>query len=90
VLSYVVMPMDLENLLNPIGESQNMQETSDDDIFGAVMKCRNAREDVSGGDDVDGASPCKPLPSRCEVMQMFRISTIQLHSTWITRTSYPF
>ena len=34
--------MDLESLLNPVEESQNMQETSDEEIFDAVMKCRDA------------------------------------------------
>ena len=61
--------MDLESLLNPVEETQNMQETSDEDIFDAVMM---AREDVAPntvGDDVDDTSPCEPLPSRCEVMQ---------------------
>jgi hypothetical protein len=63
--------MDIESLLNPTEESQNMQETSEEDIFDAVMECRNAREDepITGGDDVDDTSPCKPPPSRCEVLQ---------------------
>jgi hypothetical protein len=62
--------MDIENLLNPAEESQNMQETSDKEIFDAVMECRKARENapITGGDDVDDTSPCEPLPSRCEVL----------------------
>jgi hypothetical protein len=48
-----------------------MQETSDEEIFDAVMECRNAQEDASnmGGDDVDDTSPCEPLPLRCEMLQ---------------------
>jgi len=62
--------MDIENLLNPVEESQNMQETSDKGIFDAVMECKKARENahIMGGDDVDDTSPCEPLPSRCEVL----------------------
>lgn len=50
------------SLLNPIEESQNMQETLDEEIFDAMIKCRNAREDLSnvGGDDVDDTSRANP------------------------------
>jgi hypothetical protein len=62
--------MDIECLLNPVEESRNLQETSDEEIFRAVVECTSARENSSntGGDDVDDDAPCEPCPSRCEVM----------------------
>jgi hypothetical protein len=61
--------MDIESLLNPVEESQDMEETSDEEIFKAVMECRAAQDDAPGGDDVDDKSPCEPCPSRREALQ---------------------
>ena len=63
--------MDIEMLLNPVKESQNIQGTSDKEIFNAVMKCRNALEVApnAGGDDVDDTSPYESIPSCREVLQ---------------------
>ena len=47
--------MDLEHLLNPIDESQVIEETSDEEICKAVLDARKAREAlaINGGDDID-------------------------------------
>jgi hypothetical protein len=70
-MAYILRVISVGDLLNPVEESQNVQETSDEEIFDAVMKCRDARENapITGGDDVDDVLPCEPLPSRREVMQ---------------------
>ena len=67
--------MDIESLLNPVEESQMMLEASDEEIFEVVMACSKARENApnTGGDDVDDNSPCKPQPSRCEVLHAVSI-----------------
>ena len=47
--------MDIENLLNPAGESQDLTESSDEENFQCVLDAIEAREkiDINGGDDVD-------------------------------------
>jgi len=68
--------MDIESLLNPAGESQVLMETSDREIYQAVMDAINARENVeiNGRDDVDNDIPLKPRPTRCDILKA--ISTI--------------
>jgi hypothetical protein len=70
--------MDLNSLLNPAGESQVLTETSDCEIYQAVMVAIDAREnaEMNGGDDVDVDSdiPLEPHPTRREVLKA--VSTI--------------
>jgi len=48
--------MDINSLLNPVGESHVLTETSDQEIYQAVMDVIEAWENIemSGGDDGDG------------------------------------
>jgi DDE superfamily endonuclease len=68
--------IDINALLNPDGESQVLTETSDKEIYHAVMDSIKAREniDINGGDDVDDDSPLEPHPTRREVLRV--LSTI--------------
>ena len=63
--------MDIESLLNPVGESHNLMETSDREIYKAVMEATDAREtmEINGGDDVDEDFPSEPQPSRQDVLK---------------------
>ena len=60
--------MDIENLLNPAGESQDLTESSDEEIFQSVLDAIEAREkiDINGGDDVDDGPDVEiePQPTR--------------------------
>ncbi|KAH9015420.1 hypothetical protein EDB83DRAFT_2232711 [Lactarius deliciosus] len=51
--------MDINSLLNPAGESHIMTETTDTDIYQAVMDAIEARENMekNGGDNVDEDGP---------------------------------
>jgi hypothetical protein len=62
--------------LNPDGESEVLTETSDKEIYHAVMDLIKARKniDINGGDDVDDDSPMEPHPTRREVLRA--LSTI--------------
>ena len=68
--------MDIDTLLNPKGESQVLTETSDEEIYHAVMDSIKARENIemAGGDDVDDDIIIKPRPTRREVLKA--VSTI--------------
>ena len=68
--------MDINALLNPDGESHILTETSDKEIYHAVMDSIKAREniDINGGDNVDDDSPMEPHPTRREVLRA--LSTI--------------
>ncbi|KAH9961394.1 hypothetical protein BGW80DRAFT_1181642 [Lactifluus volemus] len=68
--------MDIKSLLNPAGESQVLMETSDCEIYQAVMDAINTRENVeiNGGDDVDNDIPLEPRPTRHDVLKA--VSTI--------------
>ena len=65
--------MDIENLLNPAGESQDLTESSDEDIFQSVLDVIEAREkiDINGGDDVDDGLDVEiePQPTRRKVLK---------------------
>ena len=71
--------MDIESLLNPAGESHVLSETSDREIYQAVMDAAEAREnsEINGGDDIDGDVAIRPRPTRREVLQA--MSTIGLY-----------
>jgi hypothetical protein len=68
--------MDIKNLLNPVGKSQILTETSDEDIFQCVMDAIKAREniDINGGDDGDDGVVVEPQLTRREVLKA--VSTI--------------
>ena len=68
--------MDIKALLNPAGESHVLTETSDEEIYQAVIDSISAREniEINGGDDVDIDGPVEPHPTRREVLKA--VSTI--------------
>jgi hypothetical protein len=68
--------MDIESLLNPLSESQILTETSDAEIYQAVMDAVHACEnmEINGGDDIDKDTPPEPRPTRREVLKA--VSTI--------------
>ena len=68
--------MDIEALLNPAGESHVLTETSDEEIYQAVIDSISTREniEINGGDDVDDDGPVEPYPTRHEVLKA--VSTI--------------
>ena len=65
--------MDIENLLNPAGESQDLTESSDKENFQSVLDAIEAHEkiDINGGDDVDDGLDVEiePQLTRCEVLK---------------------
>lgn len=65
--------MDIESLLNPEGESHVLTETSDREIYQAVMDAIEAREniDINGGDDVDDEIhiPTDPRPTHRDALK---------------------
>jgi hypothetical protein len=68
--------MDIESLLNPDGESHVLTESSDREIYQAVMDAIKAREniEINGGDDVDDTLPLEPRPTHRDVLKA--VSTI--------------
>jgi hypothetical protein len=60
----------------PAGESQILTETSDKEIYQAVIDSSTAREnlDINSGDDVDDDGPVEPLLTRRDVLK--GVSTI--------------
>ncbi|KAF8149040.1 hypothetical protein B0H34DRAFT_667879 [Crassisporium funariophilum] len=63
--------MDIESLLNPVGKSHVLTETSDIEIFQAVIDAIEEREniEINGGDDADDNLPIEPRPTRREVLK---------------------
>ncbi|KAF8991656.1 hypothetical protein BDQ17DRAFT_1432922 [Cyathus striatus] len=72
--------MTIDSLLNLEGESHVSTETSDNEIFQAVMDSIAAHEnlEVIGGDDVDEDIPVEPLPTHRDVLKA--ISTIKRYT----------
>ena len=69
--------MDIESLLNPAGESHTLSETSDTEIYQAVVEAIEARENVeiNGGDEGDDDDiSFEPRPNRRDVLKA--VSTI--------------
>ena len=58
--------MDIEALLNPPEESSMMDDTTDEEIFQAVM---DVKEDNGGHGDIDGDAADIPGPTRNEALQ---------------------
>lgn len=67
--------MDIESLLNPLGESQTLTEASDKEIYQAVMDARVAHDnlEINGGDDIDGVVPLEPQPTRIDVCRAISV-----------------
>ena len=68
--------MGIEALLNPIEESQAMDESSDEDICRAVMNARRAQENSEGNggdDDADDDVEPEDIISRQEVLRAVSI-----------------
>ncbi|KIM36654.1 hypothetical protein M413DRAFT_424331 [Hebeloma cylindrosporum] len=63
--------MDIEALLNPEGESHVLTETSDREIYQAVMDAIEAREniDITGGDDIEDGIPINPRPTHRDALK---------------------
>lgn len=64
--------MTIEELLNPLDESINMDGATDEEIFKAVMDSKAQRENMAtnnGDNDIDDDSPIAPPPSRHEALQ---------------------
>jgi hypothetical protein len=66
--------MDIEVLLNRAGKSQILTETSDKEIYQAVIDPITAREnlEISGGgesDDVDDDGPVEARPTRRDILK---------------------
>ena len=67
--------MDIAELLNPVAESLNVFDATDDDIFETVMAAKAAQEANSGGSDEVANSdnvqdaPTEPVPTCQEVLQ---------------------
>jgi DDE superfamily endonuclease len=68
--------MGVEALLNPIEESQVLDETSDEDICRAVLNARRAQENSQGNggdDDADDDAEPEEIPSHQEVLRAVSI-----------------
>jgi hypothetical protein len=68
--------MDIESLLNPAGELHDLAETSNVEIYQAVMDaidtCKNM--EINGGDNDDDNAPAEPRPKQSDVLKA--VSTI--------------
>jgi len=62
--------MDIESILNPVGESHVLTESSDIEIYQSVIDAIDAREniEINGGDDVDD-DVFEPRPTRRDVLK---------------------
>ena len=70
--------MDIESLLNPIGESQVLMETSGKEIYQAIIDAIEARDamDINGGDKLDVV--VEPVPTWRELLKV--VSTIRKYT----------
>lgn len=70
--------MDIESLLNPEGESHLLTETSDREIYQAVIDAITARDniDINNGDDIEDGlpTPTDPRPTHRDALKA--VSTI--------------
>jgi hypothetical protein len=67
--------MDIEALLNPADETALIDETTNIEIFEAVMGARKKREDGTGSDDVDDPGTIKPCPTPSEALRAISLIT---------------
>ena len=65
--------MTIEELLNPLDESINMDGATDEEIYKAVMDSKAQRENAAannvGDNDIDDDAPIETPPSRHEALQ---------------------
>lgn len=68
--------MNIEALLNPPGKSHVLTETSDQEIYQAVIDAIDAHEniEVNGGDVIDNDGPIEPPPTQHDILKA--VSTI--------------
>ena len=71
--------MDIKSLLNPTGKSHILTETSDQEIYKAIINAITACEniDINGGNDVD-EGPVEPLLMCHDVLKA--VSTIEKYT----------
>jgi len=73
--------MDIESLLNLVGESHILMETSDQGIYQAVMDSIAACEniEINSGDGVDiNGMPIEPHPTWCNILKA--VSTVSRYA----------
>lgn len=70
--------VDIETLLNPGDEMELIDETTDDDIFRAVMDLD--AHNLTGSDDADDPGPIKSSPTHAEALQAIRLITDYIDS----------
>jgi hypothetical protein len=80
--------IDIEALLNPTDKMEHINETTNEEIFKAVMDAHEKREniDIMGSDDVNDSSPIKHCPTPREALQA--ISLIINYDTILTPFSH--
>ena len=63
--------MDIKALLNPEGKSHILTETSDEEIYQAVMEAIEARAniEINGGDDINDGIPTDPHPTHHDTLK---------------------
>lgn len=69
--------MDIEALLNPAGEMEQINEATDEEIFKAVMEAHGECENVGimGSDDVGDSGPAKHCPTPKEALRAISLIT---------------
>jgi hypothetical protein len=79
--------MDVAELLNPAVETHNIFDKSDEDIFGAVMDPKTAREGGEGGSDEVGnpKDDLNTAPTCNQALQMCLL-LLQTLMTWLHRS----
>jgi len=64
--------MDIDVLLNPVDKRCIIMETTDGEIYQAVLDAWQAQKDalINGGhDDIEDDSPVEPFPTYCEMLE---------------------
>ena len=74
--------MDIDELLNPGDEMELIDETTDEEIFGAVMDLDTHKITLpaAGKDDADDSGPIKPPPTQSEALQAISLITDYIDS----------
>ena len=61
--------MSITELLNPITETTNVFDVTDEDIFWAVVDVKELRESMVTADDEMDCAALEPCPSRMDVLR---------------------
>ena len=69
--------MDIESLLNPADESHILTETSDEEIYQAVIGAKENIE-ITRGDDINECPLSEPRPTHCDLLKA--VSTINKYT----------